>query len=762
MRGGNATQFVHEQTPLPSRIRFADGTVHDFEFDGEALAAWKLNGKPHARFDSDADAGILKTDFADGGSLVLKVQNGRLVEAKNDTCSLQRTYDDNGRLVKEQVDDTTVEFQYDKTGLPSAIVCSTGSSLNVLRDSEGRVRSVVDSAGREYRMTYQAHGPLQRVAYPNGVVAEFKSDEAGRDVSLEIVSSSGTRHFEAQYEYDECDRIVKTHEGTARRDFEYDAEGRLIRDKRAKAAESQSFTLDPMGNCLQAGENIFEVNELNQVVRFNGSPLTYDPRGNATKVPLKSGPATLVHDGAGNLVRAELKDGTIVEYAYDPLGRRIRKTIGARVTRYVWAGPQLLYEEQIEDEKKVEVRDYVFIPGTHIPLGYSINTQPYFQHFDVRCATVCITDRSGAPVWQATYAALGLAAVQRSEIRNPWRLLNQYFDEETGLHYNLARYYHPELGRYLSRDPLYQEGGSLNFYLYCGGDPLNKVDPTGELPFLLVAVLVGAVVGAVVAAGVQAYQQRNEPGSFEDKAWAVAKAAGKGALGGAVGGLVAGLAVMGAAALGSATAATMIAGGSLSSAPIGAILGVGALEGAAGALGQTCSDAVVDGEAPSAGTVIVTTLIGAALGALTLGALSKIPKRAPKPPPRQKTDLSQGGEFDGPFDLPNSSKDPLPPPPKVTNAGLAEVASGAGSKSRAELIADLESAGLKVKGSSPDGRFMEFVDADGNVRAKIHPPDKVTKTDHLHIQDEAGQSLDAAGNVVKPDSPDAHVPIQPK
>ncbi|MWP63252.1 RHS repeat-associated core domain-containing protein, partial [Gilliamella sp. Pas-s25] len=61
---------------------------------------------------------------------------------------------------------------------------------------------------------------------------------------------------------------------------------------------------------------------------------------------------------------------------------------------------------------------------------------------------------------------------------NPLRFQGQYYDEETGLHYNLNRYYDPFTGRYITQDPLGILGG-LNSYQYAGSDPINWVDPLG-------------------------------------------------------------------------------------------------------------------------------------------------------------------------------------------------------------------------------------------------------------------------------------------
>ena len=54
----------------------------------------------------------------------------------------------------------------------------------------------------------------------------------------------------------------------------------------------------------------------------------------------------------------------------------------------------------------------------------------------------------------------------------------QYYDAETGLHYNWNRYYDPTLGRYLRADPL-GLGGGVNSYLYTKSNPINRIDPFG-------------------------------------------------------------------------------------------------------------------------------------------------------------------------------------------------------------------------------------------------------------------------------------------
>ncbi|MBT8348886.1 MAG: RHS repeat-associated core domain-containing protein, partial [Sulfurovum sp.] len=88
----------------------------------------------------------------------------------------------------------------------------------------------------------------------------------------------------------------------------------------------------------------------------------------------------------------------------------------------------------------------------------------------------------------------GQADVTVSTVENNLRFAGQYYDSETGLHYNYHRYYDPSLGRYLRADPIGLEGG-VNLYSYVYNNPLNNIDPDGELT--LVGIAGGATVTVV-------------------------------------------------------------------------------------------------------------------------------------------------------------------------------------------------------------------------------------------------------------------------
>lgn len=123
----------------------------------------------------------------------------------------------------------------------------------------------------------------------------------------------------------------------------------------------------------------------------------------------------------------------------------------------------------------------------------------YFYHNDHLGTPQQMTDMSGAVVWSARYSSFGQAYVDGSSgVTNHLRFPGQYYDGETGLHYNFHRFYDPEVGRYLRIDPVGFKGGDINLYRYCFNDPVLFADPTGEiLPFIWgIAKVVGVGIAA--------------------------------------------------------------------------------------------------------------------------------------------------------------------------------------------------------------------------------------------------------------------------
>ncbi|MBA7661043.1 hypothetical protein ES703_69053 [subsurface metagenome] len=111
----------------------------------------------------------------------------------------------------------------------------------------------------------------------------------------------------------------------------------------------------------------------------------------------------------------------------------------------------------------------------------------YYYHFDGLGSVIALTDTSGTFVEYYEYNVFGeptiwdasaMEIVESSVVGNPYMFTGRRYDDETGLYYYRARYYNPEIGRFLQTDPIGYYGG-LNLYTYCGNNPLNWIDPFG-------------------------------------------------------------------------------------------------------------------------------------------------------------------------------------------------------------------------------------------------------------------------------------------
>jgi len=125
------------------------------------------------------------------------------------------------------------------------------------------------------------------------------------------------------------------------------------------------------------------------------------------------------------------------------------------------------------------------------PAGPTGAMEIFYAHPDHLGTPRAMTDASGNVVWKADYRPFGEAEVVIGDVGNEIRFPGQYFDAESGLHYNWHRYYDPKIGRYLRPDPIGFAGG-INPFAYVLNNPLNGFDPQGKNPVVIVGALIAA------------------------------------------------------------------------------------------------------------------------------------------------------------------------------------------------------------------------------------------------------------------------------
>ena len=329
-----------------------------------------------------------------------------------------------------------------------------------------------------------------------------------------LLPGPSTRAFRS-YDWDRAGRAVAirdSHWGETR--FAYDKRGQVVatglRDRAGVEVARTGYDYDPARN-LAAIHSLAGFAKVEQVkggrTRARGQTFyRHDANGRVIEKRVEE-PGfrpriwRMAWNGEDRLVRLETPDGAVWAYAYDPLGRRIRRlklVAGAKDENrgtppgggfaYQWDGDQIVAEAPIYADGTVawdRAEAWVYEPGSFCPLAKLQGEDLYYV----------VTDHIGTPrelisedgtrtawrarlgLWGETEALTRRAANDNTAPDCPIRFQGQWFDEESGLHYNRFRYYDPEAGQYLSPDPIGLAGGSRpQAYV---ADTVSSVDPLG-------------------------------------------------------------------------------------------------------------------------------------------------------------------------------------------------------------------------------------------------------------------------------------------
>ena len=419
----------------------------------------------------------------------------------------------------------TVRYHYDFNGNRTATVLPDGRQINYLYYGSGHLHQislddeVIADIERDqlHREIYRTQGklasryeldPLGRLKRQIATLNDLTEGGKGK---TKVAAGYNQTAVKRSYGYDRTGNLThSTDQRTGTTHFEYDKLGRITK------AGNERFAFDPAHNILSDDRAAIPDNRLKT---YNGTTYYYDDLGNLIHRELADGEVqNYFYDLHDQLVKAEIfkKDGTkeTWAYSYDALGRRIGKgrlKTSQEVsddlenqTRFVWDGSHLLQEIHPDGRYTYIYAD----PDSYEPLAQVHNRtnedgesrqQTHYFHCDQIGIPREMTDKDGNLLWFGNYTGWGRLKEETKvtdSAYQPFRLQNQYCDEETGLHYNFFRYYEPDAGRFVNQDPIGLMGGE-NLYAFAP-NVKGWVDPLGLWAFIP-ALLSGLLVAGRVA-----------------------------------------------------------------------------------------------------------------------------------------------------------------------------------------------------------------------------------------------------------------------
>lgn len=462
---GQTTSYSYYANGLLKTVTDAKGQVTTYSYDAASrLTAVTYADDSQDTFAYDAVGNMTGWTGADG-------------------VSGSMAYDKLNRKTGETVDyggfSKSIAYSYDAYGNKTGYTSPEGIEHVYAYDKNGRPTSLAFD-GKTVDLTYDKTR-LAQVAFPNGVTTDYSYNA---NSWLSGITSSGPQGtvLSRDYGFDAVGNILSKNSEHGNYSYGYDATYQLTSADNPQLSD-ENYTYDKVGNRLTSSDVSGPIshNANNELIGHSAAVYEYDANGNTVKKTVGDQVTSYVYNARNRLEKVYLPDGRVASYAYDPFGRRVKKQVGNSVTYFAYADEGLVGEYDATGSME---KVYGWYPnglwGTN-PL-YMVDGGDYFYyHADHLGTPQRLTAGDGNIAWSAGYAAFGKAQVDPllSSVSNNLRFPGQYFDDETGLHYNWQRYYDPESGRYTQVDPIGFAGGDVNFYRYASNSVLLLFDPLG-------------------------------------------------------------------------------------------------------------------------------------------------------------------------------------------------------------------------------------------------------------------------------------------
>ena len=413
----------------------------------------------------------------------------------NEHARVSFRYNSLGLPVEERCDAHLIERSYDKHGLIISLRSSLGAQLSYERNTYGelvcfRASEAETDASFTSEHQYDSLGLELERLLPGGVSQSFAYDNIGRLVDSKTRRSAEQRRSRL-YRWGSADRLLSIEDDRyGLTQYSYSPSGELTMATYADGTKEYRLS-DKVGNLYndpdkklrkyleggrieKSGEWTFKYDKDGQLIeKFRGNAGFFGTKKDRWEY-------RWTQNGMLEGVRSPHRYGQWTRFTYDALGRRLTK-LGDATFHYLWNGNVPLHEwrtgERYEDgglkSYSEDLKAWLFEEESFVPLALIQEGKAYSIVCDQLGTPTEAYDEEGKEVWYRRLDMNGKILEETQPGLNPegyvsipFLFQGQYYDHETGLAYNRFRYYDPELGRYISEDPIRFASGTLALHSY--------------------------------------------------------------------------------------------------------------------------------------------------------------------------------------------------------------------------------------------------------------------------------------------------------
>jgi RHS repeat-associated protein len=448
----------------PAQLLRPDGKNVSWSYDATGRRTITAFGDDTIRVSYNAVTGEPATFTGQEGQTVAQISDGALLTQRSWSGPVsgvvKAQYDSNFRVAAVLVNGNPVtSYGYDLDG---AITSAGG--LSITRDPSSGLMTGTTLGQITTSIGHNGHGEDSVVVTQAGSTTLIRW-VYGRDPTGRVTSVSETINgvvSNVVYGYDSTGRLISvTKDGSLAASYEYDQNGNRLRAVYQSGVQPASYDVQ------------------DRLTSYGSAEYHASPAGNVAEKIVGNDTTRYSFDALSELRSVRLPNGTVVSYVYDGNGRRVGKRVnGAMVQGFLYSGDRHPVAEL--DATGVVIRKFVYATRPDVPDFLIQNGTTYRIIADrVGSVRLVVDAQTGVIAQQIDYDAFGRIISNSSPGFQPLGFGGGFADTETGLIQLGLRFYDPETGRWISRDPLLFDGGSSNLYTYAAADPVNRADRTG-------------------------------------------------------------------------------------------------------------------------------------------------------------------------------------------------------------------------------------------------------------------------------------------